>query len=220
MEPSTAPSVPVQAPTRRPPWRLLGAVLAVALLGAAAWGLYAKRVAESAPEALFAWLQERVEAGDGGALWGVMLPRAREDYVKFLREEAAKRTDSATVEWRRRTGFTVEDLRTLPPETIMARENLAFASEFWSGARVYRVDRWDKETALLRISTRSGLDKVLLVKRVDGAWRVDDFQPLVQADGTVRSRPGEAPRKGVVPVDQTPTAPSVVRPANPPAQPK
>lgn len=212
MEPA-APSVPaVQALPKRPPWRLLGGLLAVSLLGAAVWGLHAKRVAESAPEALFAWVRERVEGGDGAALWRVMLPRPREDYVKFI-AEAAKRTDPDTTEWRRRAGLTVEDLRTLPPETIMARENTALAAEFWTGARVYRVDRWDEQTALLRISTRSGLDKVWLVKRVDGAWRVDDFQPMIMQDGRVRPRDGEAPRDGVVPVDGFPDPQFPVRPA-------
>jgi len=212
VEPAAPPVPTVQALPKRPPWRLLGGVLAVAVLGAAVWGLQAKRVAESAPEALFAWVRDRVEGGDGGALWGVMLPRAREDYVKFV-AEAAKRTDPDTTEWRRRAGLTVEDLRTLPPETIMARENTALAADFWSGARVYRVDRWDEQTALLRISTRIGLDKVWLVKRVDGAWRVDDFQPMIMQDGRVKPRDGEAPREGVVPVDGFPDPPPLVRPA-------
>jgi hypothetical protein len=212
VEPS-APPVPVRSPrAARPRWRLAALGLALAALGAAAWGLHAHRVAESAPEALFDHVRERVEAGDGAALWRVMLPRAREDYVKFLRD-AATRTDTRTEDWRRRAGLTREDLQTLPPETIMARENLAYAPEFWTGARVYRVDRWDEHTALLRISTRSGDDRLWLVKRVDGAWWMDDFQPMVLPDGSVRPRPGEDPRKGTVPVDGVPTGPPLVRPS-------
>ena len=138
---STASPAKAEAPPQRSRWRLAAVGLALAALGAAAWGLHARRVAESAPEALFEHVRERVEAGDGGALWRVMLPRAREDYAKFLRE-VATRTDPATEEWRRRAGLTIEDLKTLPPETLMARENLAFAPEYWTGARVYRVDRW------------------------------------------------------------------------------
>jgi hypothetical protein len=39
---------------------------------------------------------------------------------------------------------------------------------------------------------------------VDGAWRVDDFQPMILPDGRVRPREGEAPREGKVPVDGFP----------------
>jgi hypothetical protein len=113
----------------------------------------------------------------------------------------AKKDDPATQEWRRRVGLSKEDLATLPPEKVSARENSAVAEEFFRSAKVHRVDRWDENTALLFIATGQGLERHWLLTRIDGAWKIDNFQPSVRPDGRVIPRSGEPLREGTVPVD-------------------
>ena len=199
---------PVHAPPSAPapprPRGLRTAVLVVAAVAVAgAAFLLSRQGRERPPEALFDALRDRVLAGDGEAVWRETLPRARVDYATFVKQMAT-RDDAGAPEWRRYVGLSKEDLRTLPPDKVMARENLAAVDEFFRGARVHRVDRWDESTALLFITTARGQDRHWQVTRVDGAWKIDNFQPSVTAAGVVIPRSGESPRPGRVPTDGFP----------------
>lgn len=204
MEPSPqAPHAPAHAPgAPRPSWRLAAAVLALTAVGSAAWFVHSRGAAARAPESLFYDLRDRVLDGDGEAVWRAMLPRAREDYAAFVRK-VARQDDPAAEHYRKLVGISKQDLLALSPQAILGREQLAIREEFFRGAAVHRVDRWDDATALLRITTRTGENRHWIVKRVDGAWRVDNFWPQVTGRGNFIPRPGEAPREGTVPVDGT-----------------
>jgi hypothetical protein len=192
MEPSNqAPVAGVRAPSaERVPWRLAAALVAFAVVGVAAWLVVARRPAADAPESLFYALRDRVLEGDGAAPWRESLPRAREDYAKYVRGMATN-DDQGAEEWRRLVGLSKKDLLSLPPEEVMRRENLAAREEFFRGALVHEVDRRDGETAILHITTKTGWDRRWLVRRVGGAWKVDNFWPVVTQGNRLIPRDGE-----------------------------
>jgi len=177
----------------RPAWRLAAALLGLLAVAASVWLVRARAGAERAPEAFFYDLRDRVLEGDGAVLWREMLPRARLDYATFVREVAGK-DDPAAAKWRSYVGLSKEDLLSLPPEVVMQKEHMAGREDFFRGAKVYQVDRWDENTAMLRISTRSGDNRNWVVRRVEGAWKVDNLWPQSNEKGVYIPRDGEKPR--------------------------
>ena len=171
---------------------------AVLLLAAAAaaggWLALRSPPVAAGPAGLFDSCRDGLLAGDGAAIWRVMLPRAREEYAGFvqrMREGKEKALQDMSVEFRRRTGLSMADLGNLSPEAIFARESLAFAEEAYRGSRVYRTDALGPDDAVLHISLRGGAERTWRVRREGGAWRIDNLWQMVTSTGTVLSRPGE-----------------------------
>ena len=179
--------------------RLVGVLVLAAAAGTAAWWSMRTAGASREPAGVFDYVRDGVLAGDGGAAWRVLGAKARLDYEKFARAMAAGGNDPAGAEWRRRVGLSRQDLATLPPERILERDFTAYAEEKFRGARVYRTDTWDSETALIYIALRDGSEAHWQVRRVDGIWKVESLPPLVDTGGNLMVGPGEPRRRVPVP---------------------
>jgi len=200
--PLPAASPPAAASDRGARLRLAGILLLAALVGAGAWLALRREGSADDPASVFDYCRDRTLGGDGGAVWRLLLPPAREEYAGFLRrlqDETNPALASKSVEWRRKVGVSREDLSRLPAEALFARENLAAAEELYRGARVYSVDRRSPEEALLHISLGNGGERTWLLRRVDGAWRIDNLWALVTQQGDLLPRSGVSPPGPVPP---------------------
>lgn len=210
MQPPSPPSVeprPADTPRARR-IRLAGILVLASVVGAVGWLSFRSRASARAPASVYEYVRERVLSGDGEALWRVLLPEGRRKYVEFVRAMAEEGpTSAAAAAWRRKVGVSAADLRTLPPEKVMAREYEASAEDLLAGSRVYRTDEWDADTALLYITLRDGRDRYWLVKRVEGAWKVSDPEPVITSGTHYIPRPGAAPVKMPIPLGDAPVGP-------------
>ena len=69
---------------------------------------------------------------------------------------------------------------------------------------MYRTDRWDPDTALLYVTLRDGRDKYWLVKRVEGAWKVSDTEPVILKGESYVPYGGGAPVPMPIPLGDAP----------------
>jgi hypothetical protein len=199
---------PVDTPRARR-FRLAGILALAAVVAVLSWLSLHSRPAPDDPARVFDYVRDRVLAGDGGARWRMMSPPAREAYAKYVRVLAEPAANEGTMvdrdAWRRRVGLSKEDLRSLPPEKVMEKENLAFADQFFRGARVYEVER-EEDRAYLRIQMPTGHEREWEVVRVDGAWRVENLWPSRPHKGVPGPSGGSVPTRDVV-GDAPPGAP-------------
>jgi len=176
--------------------RLVGIFALAAVVGGVAFATLRVAKGEDAPERIFDYVRDKTLAGDGEAMWREMTPAARQSYVKFLQVMDKPGGSQGTVfdpaEWRKKCGLSAEEVRKLPPDKVMARENLAVADELFRGSRVFKVDRLDEDTAFLQITLRSGHDRFWVVRRFEGAWKIDDLWGLMGPDGRLMPRAGES----------------------------
>jgi hypothetical protein len=174
--------------------RLIGILALAAVVAGTAIATLHGGKASDAPEKVFDYVRDRTLAGDGDAMWREMTLPARQAYVKFLdvmdKPGGSQGTVFDPAEWRKKCGLSAEEVRRLPPEKVMARENLAVADELFLGSRVFKVDRLDGETAFLQITLRSGHDRFWVVRHIDGAWKIDDLWGTMGPDGRLIPRPG------------------------------
>jgi hypothetical protein len=185
---------PAEAPKPRFP-RTAGVLLLAAFALAAAWFTFRSPPLSQEPAGVWDYIRRKVLEGDGEAPWRMMLPEARPKFIDFVRQNAeAPDTDQRAAEWRRKTGLSRQDLKTLPPEKIMAREYLANVDRI-RGSRVFRTEPWPGERAFLSISLKDAGDVHFVVRRADGAWRIADLIPLVTPDGYYTAFPGAVPEK-------------------------
>jgi hypothetical protein len=185
--------------------RFAGILFLAVATGAVGWLALRSRGASRPPSSVYDYVRDRVRAGDGEALWRVLLPEGRSKYTEFVRAMGAERTDNpAAAAWRKKVGLSAKELLSLPPGQVMAREYEASAGELLEGSRVYRTDLWDENTALLYISLRDGRDKYWLVKRAEGDWKVSDPEPVITNGTHYIPRPGVAPVKMPVPLGDGP----------------
>lgn len=189
--PPSSPAAPGDS-GRRDRFRLAGVLLAAGILVAGGWLALRPGGGERGPASVFEYVRERTLAGDGEALWRVLLPRARQDYTGFVEDMRGPAFAGKAEEYRRTTGLSREDLARLPPEAVLARESLAMA-DLYRGARVHEVRAVGPGQALLFINMRDGSARTWMVREVDGTWKVDNLWALVTAQGQVLPRPGEAP---------------------------
>jgi hypothetical protein len=169
------------------PIRLVSLLVLAALAGGGAWLAFRASDPSKDPAAVWDYIRDRVLEGDGGAAWRLLLPQARPKFVEFVRQNAeAPESDARAAEWRRKTGLSRQDLRTLPPEEIMSREYLANADRI-RGSRVFRTEQWPEDRAFLHISLKDGGDIHFVLRRVDGAWKIEDLIPMVTEKGWIPS---------------------------------
>ncbi|NUN53789.1 MAG: hypothetical protein HUU06_13535 [Planctomycetaceae bacterium] len=185
--PSPEPPSPPPPVSAAPLLRLAPILLLALLLAAGGWWLSRPAAADRGPAAVFDYVRDRTLAGDGGALWRMMLPPARRDYEGFLKNMREGRPPEVAKRYRDRTGITPEDVARLGPEAIMAREQTALAKEMWEGSRVYDVEVRG-EGAILRSTLRDGSERAWFLRLIDGAWRVDNLQAVTDAEGRYLGR--------------------------------
>lgn len=174
-------------------------LLAAALAAAGTWFALRAPAPDREPAGVWDYIRDRVVEGDGEAPWRMLLPEAKPKFLEFVKQNAeAPDSDARAAEWRRKNGFSRQDLRTLPAAAIMAREYLANADRI-RGSRVFRTDRWDEDTAFLGVSLKDGSDIFYVVKRTDGAWRIADLIPMVTAEGSYIPYAGATPIRVPVP---------------------
>jgi len=200
--PPAAETRPADTPRARRA-RLAGVLALAACAGLVGWLSLRPGAAARDPAAIYDYVRDRVLAGDGEALWRVLLPEGRRKYAGFVKLMAeAGEGDAAAAAWKRSVGISRKELLSLPPEKVLAREYLAAAETQLRGSRVYRTVLWDRDTAYLNISRRDGTDKHWLVRRVEGAWKVSDPEPVVTAANDYLPGAGEKPYRIPVPMEE------------------
>ena len=193
----TASAAPARPPAR--PVRAVLVVLALALGGFVAWKALLAPPPAPEPGGVWDYIRDRVVEGDGEAPWRMMLPEARPKFLAFVKQNAeAPDSDARAAEWRKKVGLSREDLKTLPPEKVMAREYLASVDRI-RGSRVFRTDEWPGDRALIRVSLKDGGDVHFVLRRTEGAWKIEDLVPMVTNEGNYIPYPGAAPVKVPVP---------------------
>ena len=212
---ATSSPVPAAEASRASRLRTAGVLLLAVAVAAVAWFGLRKTSDARKPESLFYYVCAQVLAGDTDAPWRMMLPPAREKYVKFT-NIMATREDEPTREWRRKVGLSKEALGTLTAQEVMSREYAAFAEECFRNARVVRTDVVSEDEALLFINLGNGNDRQWMAKRVDGVWRLEDPIPVITASGAYLEQPGQAGRQLPIRLDGTPAPPPPPRPARDP----
>ncbi len=187
-----APSPPA-APAEPRNLRTAVLLLAAGLVAAGTWFALRAPVPDREPAGVWDYIRDRVCEGDGEAPWRMLLPEAKPKFLEFVKQMAeAPDSDARASEWRRKTGISRQELRTLPPASIMAREYLASVDRI-RGSRVFHTDRWSEDTAHIRVSLKDGSDVFFVLRRTDGAWRIADLIPMVTAEGSYIPYAGAAP---------------------------
>jgi len=178
-----------------PALRTIAILLLAVFAAGGAWFAFRGPGASTEPAGVWEYIRDRVLAGDGEAPWRMLLPEARPKFLEFVKENAdAPESDARAAEWRRKVGLSRQDLRTLPPEKVMAKEYLANADRI-RGSRVFRTEMWPGERALISISLSDGKDIRFVLKRRDGAWRIADLLPMITSEGYYTPEPGAAAEK-------------------------
>ncbi len=187
--PPAAPPPPApQAGGRSVVPRLAGVLLLAVLAAGGWWWVRARGTDSPGPAEVFDHVRDRTLAGDGGALWRLMLPPARRDYEGFVENMRRDIPPEYAAEYRRKTGLTPEDLRRLKPEEILSLEQVALAEEMYRGSRVYDQEvRGDG--ALLRINLGDGSERTWYLRRDPGGWKIDNLRAVVDGEGRLLARP-------------------------------
>ena len=185
--------------------RFVGILALAALAVFVAWRAHRGTTAEREPASAFEYIRDQALAGDGSAGWRTLLPEGRKKYVAFLKNMSTSDDVSAQA-WRRTTGISKQAVATMAPADALSREYLAVADTMLKGAKVYRTDRVDEDTALINILAGNGDERSWMVRRVNGIWMVSDPWPTITAQGYYTSgttgrpvrmpEPGTAPRTG------------------------
>ena len=189
MDIDSSPTAPPESRT----FRTVSVLLLAGFAAIAAWLALRSPSVSREPAGVWDYIRDRVVEGDGEAVWRMTLPEARPKFIEFVRMNAeAPESDARATEWRRKTGLSIQDLKTLPPEKIMAREYLASVDRI-RGSRVYRTDTWPDDRALIRVSLKDGGEAHFVVRRKEGAWRIEVLIPMVTADGNYIPYAGATP---------------------------
>jgi hypothetical protein len=174
--------------------RLVGIVALAGLTVVVGWLSLRSTPSGREPASAFEYIRDHALEGDGGAAWRTLLPEGRAKYLTFLKAMLTSEEESAQ-NWRRTTGLSRKDIQTMSPEDILSREYLSVTESMLRGARVYRTDVVDENTALIYILARDGQERSWMVKRVDGVWKVSDPLPQISDKGWYTPVPGGRPIK-------------------------
>ena len=178
-DPSDSVPVPDPAPAGRSSGlRLAGVLLLAGLVAMVGWNSMAPPAPATGPASVAEYVLQGIRSGDGSLLWGVMTPRARETYGSYLRGLRKNPEGPEAVRFRTRVGVSREDLQRQGPETLLRRENEALAEEFYRLARVTEVRERGSDEALLILVLGNAEERTWLVKRIEGAWKVDDLSAV------------------------------------------